>query len=77
MGERLRAIDHVSLDDETRGWDNIRVFYDGKFVGAIHSRRRLVGWWASVCGINLGSFRARDEAKRAIVEWFAGLDINI
>ncbi len=65
--------DGLTFDPEVRGWENIRAWYRGDFVGDVHACRDLVSEAGTIycAGRNelvLGLFESRDEGKRAIVD---------
>lgn len=52
----------------------VHVFYDRSFQGAIHEAGGV--WRAKLHPVDLGDFRALDEARDAVAKWFADLDSN-
>jgi hypothetical protein len=79
--DKLATPVDLTFDPETRGWDNLRAWYREEFAGGVQaSRQHYQQWWARVhlgaTGVNLGLFDTRDEGKRAIIEWFRGLEIE-
>jgi len=69
-------VDQLTWDWEERGWENVRAYLDSATVGYVcHRRAPNDGWWANACNVCLGTFSTRDEGKRAIIQWFCGLDI--